>query len=154
MITLFRAINQTIMIVTNQLIQRLILNEFSKTLRFTQDSPIYPDVWTDYFEHINSIDTYRLDLILTPHRQSSSADLFKILSEGLQSFGSSPSEWRMASNGETIVAKLTFEELIRVALPLTNWWQNYLWKNNKHTADYKWLIELVGAFYYAADPKM
>jgi subtilisin family serine protease len=154
MITLFRAINQTIMIVTNQLIQRLILNEFSKTLRFTQDSPIYPDVWTDYFEHINSIDTYRLDLILTPHRQSSSANLFKVLSEGLQSFGSSPSEWRMASNGETIVAKLTFEELIRVALPLTNWWQNYLWKNNKHTADYKWLIELVGAFYYAADPKM
>jgi subtilisin family serine protease len=142
------------MIVTNQLIQRLILNEFNKTLRFTQDSPIYPDVWTDYFEHINSIDTYRLDLILTPHRQSSSANLFKVLSEGLQSFGSSPSEWRMASNGETIVAKLTFEELIRVALPLTNWWQNYLWKNNKHTADYKWLIELVGAFYYAADPKM
>jgi subtilisin family serine protease len=91
---------------------------------------------------------------LTPHRQSSSANLFKVLSEGLQSFGSSPSEWRMASNGETIVAKLTFEELIRVALPLTNWWQNYLWKNNKHTADYKWLIELVGAFYYAADPKM
>jgi subtilisin family serine protease len=142
------------MIITNELIQKLILNEFNKTLRFTQDSPIYPDVWTDYFEHINNIDTYRLDLILTPHRQSSSADLFKKLSEGLQSFGSSPAEWRMASNGETIVAKLTFEELIRVALPLTNWWQNYLWKNNKHTADYNWLIDLVGAFYYAADPKM
>ena len=52
----------------------------------------------------------------------------------------------IASNGDTVVLKLTFKELILVVLPLTKWWNDYLFRNGEPTDDLRWLKRLVGAF--------
>lgn len=140
--------------IDKDLIEKLIFNEFHQRTRFTQDSPVYPDVWMEYFEHLANLSSYRADLILTPHRQSSASELSMLLSQKLQQASGSSrngSKWRIATNGETIAACLTLKELLTIALPMTNWWQKYLWKNEKETADMMWLKELIGAIYFAKD---
>jgi serine protease AprX len=133
--------------------EALIFKTYSKSHRYTQDSPVYPDVWLDYFNNSSNIQNFRADLILIPHRQSSASELFQILQQNLEkrSSKSSSADWLLASNGETVAASLTLDELLSVALPLTNWWQNYLWKDGVSTADQVWLQELVGAIYYEND---
>lgn len=139
--------------IDNRFIENLIFKQFEKSIRFTQDSPVYPDVWLEYFTHAADID-YRADLILLPHRKSSAATLFKLLSERLSKIKSRSKDksWQMASTGESVVARLTLDELITVALPMTNWWQHYLWhKDGKPTEDQNWLKILVGALIYTRD---
>jgi serine protease AprX len=140
------------MAITREQFKELVFNSFSRNQRFTQDSPIYPDVWMEYFDHRFEIDNYRADLILLPHRQSTAAELFQTLNERLKRAERSGSnEWKMASNGETVAACLTLDELINVALPLTNWWHNYLWKKEKETPDLLWLQEVVGGILFKGE---
>ncbi|MBC7774936.1 MAG: hypothetical protein H7246_05805, partial [Phycisphaerae bacterium] len=131
-----------------RIIEMLVFNQFDNNPRFTQDSPVYPDVWMEYFNHVSNLDTYRVDLILTPHKQFNASDLLKEL---LLKLGRDDTKERfeIASNGDTVVVKLTFEELIRVVLPLSKWWKNDLFKNDEPTADLLWLRRLVGAFQLA-----
>lgn len=143
--------------VSSRLIEDLIFNRLQLTLRFTQDSPVYPDVWLEYYNNADRLATYRVDLILTPHKKSSAADLFKELTERIRNLdmvadGEDP---EIASSGDSVAAKLTLRELVTVALPLTNWWHNYLWdKKGEPTVDLKWLQELVGALHVAADENL
>lgn len=137
---------------SQQFIEKLIFMKLNSTTRFTQDSPVYPDVWMEYFLNAGNLKTFRCDLILTPHNDSSAAELFMILNykgSGLQY--ENKKNWQMASSGESVVAALTFHEMITIALPLTKWWHNYLWKGNKATPDQLWLIDIVGAILYAGE---
>ncbi|HEY0678155.1 MAG TPA: S8 family peptidase [Chitinophagaceae bacterium] len=137
-------------------IEKLVFMRYRSTTRFTQDSPVYPDVWMEFFEKADDILNYRMDLILTPHKDSSAAELFKVLSENLRksSPNTNPVDWKLASSGESVAAYLTFFEMINVALPLTKWWQKYLWtKENEPTEDLFWLQELVGAILAKRDPE-
>jgi hypothetical protein len=119
--------------------------------RFTQDSPIFPEVWSQYFllKNINK----RVDLIFTVHRSYSASILLTTLREKLRDYHSKYRVhrdfpvWSLASSGETIAGKLTFDELIHVALPLTSWWQNYLWKekDKKDTSQMAWFVDMVKA---------
>lgn len=133
---------------TERFLEKLIFMEFRNTTRFTQDSPVYPDVWMDYFKHSYELDVYRLDLILTPHNDSSAAELFMLLNQKKPKTAPRKKGWQLASSGETVVASLTFFEMIRFALPLTKWWHRYLWKQGKPTPDQDWLMELCGAILY------
>lgn len=128
-----------------KIIEILIFGKYDRSPRYTQDSPIYPDVWMEYFKHISMIDTYRVDLILTPHKKSSASELISELASPLDDAGILE-RFEIASNGDTVVAKMTFAELIHFALPLTNWWKNYLTIDGEFTDDYRWLARLVGAF--------
>ncbi|MEJ0106559.1 MAG: S8 family peptidase [Bacteroidota bacterium] len=137
--------------IDSKIIGQLIFKQVDNNPRFTQDSPVYPDVWMDYFENIAQLDSYRLDLILTPHRQASAALLLKKLLDQLNFENQNilfDSGVDVASNGDTVVAKLTFEEMISFVLPLTKWWKNYLVKNDRSTDDFQWLKRLVGAFIF------
>ena len=126
--------------------------------RFTQDSPVFPEVWAQYFL-INKKE--RVDLIFTPNRKYTASDLLINLRKGLREFSPkskflrNPPKWSLATSGETIAAKLTFEELIHVALPLTSWWNNYLWKKNdlKASEQKSWFIEIVKAITWYQDNK-
>src|SRR5690242_4451060 len=111
-----------------RLMEKLIFMQFHPTTRFTQDSPVYPDVWMEYFQHADELKTYRVDLILMPHKKSSAAELLKLLSAKVMDLHPKKEDWNwyMATTGESVVANLTFEELVGIALPLTNWWQHYL----------------------------
>ncbi len=168
--------------ITLQLMEKLIFIQFHPTTRFTQDSPVFPDVWMDYFNdpdkgNVKSLSSYRADIILTPHTKSNAAELLQKISKGIEY----PHDWSvkdkkgkvmmfsdehmdtedrlrqentdMATSGESVVAKLTLEELVKVGLPVTNWWHNYLWLNGKPTPHLLWLKQLVGALLYAFDPK-
>jgi subtilisin family serine protease len=139
------------MIPDARLIELLIFNKQPQAQRFTQDSPVYPDVWLDYYENRHDLKNHRADLILTPHRKSSAAELFQAFSQYsyTQSQAFTQTSWEMATNGETVVAKLTLLELVSIALPMTQWWQQYLLKNKEPTADYIWLMRLLGAIQFS-----
>ena len=143
------------MIINPGLIESLIFKKFQQTLRFTQDSPVFPDVWLAYFEQRKQLKKSRVDLILTPHKNSSASELFTALSHNLlrQEKPEETNGWQLATSGESVVACLTFEELILVALPMTQWWQTYLFKQGIPTEDYYWLIRLIGAILLSANTK-
>jgi len=142
------------MAVDLKLIEKLIFKGFANNVRFTQDSPIYPDVWLEYFDNAARINEYRADLILSPHRSSSAGELFKTLSERLGRNVAAPNTnpWEMASSGEFVVAKLTLYELVVIALPMTHWWQTSIWeKDGSPNKEHLWLRVLLGAILFAAD---
>jgi serine protease AprX len=94
--------------------------------RYTQDSPILPDVWMAYgvpergrYER----DDGRMDLLFTPHAESTAARVAAGLTQALERMDSSPGEARLGYSESYVVAALTLGELIRCALPLTEWWR-------------------------------
>ncbi|MDY7093838.1 MAG: S8 family serine peptidase [Acidobacteriota bacterium] len=105
--------------------------------RLTQDSPILPDVWVAYAKNPLA----RLDLLLTPHWGTSAGQLAKKLSDRLAQERDTEvweSGWasgnrnspRIAYTNTTVAVRLRFDELIRVVLPMTQWWEKYLWEDS------------------------
>ena len=84
--------------------------------RFTQDSPVLPEVWLRFAED----PAKRQDLLLTPHRDSSSAVLMSELDKRLD--GESRGEHGLAYNEGYVVAYLDFHQLVRSVVPLSEWW--------------------------------
>jgi len=115
-----------------------------KVRRFTQDSPVLPDVWLEYAKEGD--DATRLasrgdekepfplvKLLLTPYRQAATGELRSILRKRLEAERKSKA-WRafghdaeplprVVYNQSTVAAILYFEDLIRVVLPMTEWWE-------------------------------
>ncbi|HEX2223303.1 MAG TPA: S8 family serine peptidase [Thermoanaerobaculia bacterium] len=99
--------------------------------RFTQDSPVMPDVWLAYGENPRA----RVDLLLTPHIRSSAGELYAKVWQRLREETAKP-HWQgrhdpaeqadLAYNQSTVGARLTFDELLRVVVPLSGWWQKYV----------------------------
>jgi len=143
--------------IDRQFFESLLFKRHQPVQRFTQDSPVYPSVWLEYFDHRSEIKTYRADLLLTPHNKSSAAELFQILSQRLRrrkniEFPDHDPKWEMATNGESVVAKLTLQELAGVVLPLTPWWiNNRVEKASRQNDNFHWFRQLVGAIYYKGD---
>ena len=113
------------------------------TQRFTQDSPILPEVWDKYVRKAPR----SADVLLNPHRRSSPGVLRQELAKRFDAEAESPENsevrtlslnWRfppmrrarrsMVQNESYVVARLWLDELIRVALPLTKWWWEYVWR--------------------------
>jgi len=105
--------------------------------RFTQDSPILPDVWLAYAKEpedgTDPSDPFpAVKLLLTPFREASAGDVRRELLARLRQERET-AEWkafhhpveplpRVAYNLTTVAATLYFEDLIRVVLPMTDWW--------------------------------
>src|SRR6266700_5168894 len=114
-------------------IEELIYGKPEQQRRCTQDFPILPEVWIAYAEHPNA----RIELLLTPHTRSDAATLTRALRDRLTAEGPAlkayrdmhpPAEGlsprpRILFNESVVFADFTFEELIRVAMPLTDWWR-------------------------------
>jgi len=111
--------------------------------RFTQDSPVLPDVWIEYAKGADEATrltspTDRDDpfppvkLLLTPYREAKAGDVCKAIRERLKieraaeqwrAFGHRPEPVpRVVYNQSSVAATLYFEDLIRVVLPMTEWW--------------------------------
>ena len=107
-------------------LERMIQRALRST-RFTQDSPVMPDVWIAY-----GLRGGALDLLLTPHWQTGSVGLAGALHARLgggprRVDGADPARAAaIAVTQSTIAASLTLEELVRAALPLSRWWHEYL----------------------------
>jgi serine protease AprX len=100
--------------------------------RFTQDFPILPDVWIEYGK---APDT-RVEVLLTPHNESDAPRMARALRARLESdrkmaekgrgrktAGAGKERPRVLFNESVVLASLSFRELLRDAVPLTNWWQ-------------------------------
>jgi serine protease AprX len=124
--------------------------------RFTQDSPILPDVWLEYAKPRDErtdrlaaeIDPGSKDpfppvkLLLTPFRDTHTGDIQRELRKRLDDERKKP-EWKafkhsprapkqVVYNQSTVAARLYFEDLIRAVLPMTDWW---------HRLDELWRLE-------------
>jgi serine protease AprX len=98
--------------------------------RFTQDSPVLPDVWMEY----GAKPTRQIDLLLNPYKDGAPGKLCDILIARLEDPSTRQREQHendpqrnregreAAYNQSTIAVRLYFDELIQVALPMTNWW--------------------------------
>jgi hypothetical protein len=97
-----------------------------KGRRFTQDSPVLPDVWIEYGMRPGE----RVDLLLTPHSEGFASELGHAIRERTESRDVArtdrPNEARIAYNESYVVAELDFDELVQVALPLTQWWRRHV----------------------------
>ena len=106
--------------------------------RFTQDSPILPEVWLTAGVEYCLDDNVRVDLLLTPHRDRTAADLGVELRQRLKAVrpDALPVDeeggndrlitrpvWTLSVSQTAVAVSLTLDELILVALPLTPWWQ-------------------------------
>lgn len=104
-------------------------------LRFTQDSPVLPDVWAEYAARPD----HPVDLLLTPFQARGStslgpARLAAVLEASLQGGAGRTKGFHRAGNSDhliavnqtTVAARLWFDELVRVVLPLSSWWQSRL----------------------------
>jgi serine protease AprX len=102
--------------------------------RFVQESPILPDVWFGYAED----PLQKKDLLLTPYGAVSSGELSqrvraRTVEERKKTIwknrhGDSEKPALVIYNQSTVLASLWFDELIRVVLPLSDWWIKHVIK--------------------------
>ncbi len=140
--------------------------------RFTQDSPVLPDVWLEYAKQpadqpesraLAAPDTAPsleplppLKLLLTPFREVAAGEVCRVVRERLpierrtpswRAFGHEPAPPRVAYNQSTVAAMLHFEDLIRVVLPMTRWWgrltKDWKVKDIQSEASQKWLAQAI-----------
>lgn len=115
-------------------IEELIYGKQEQQRRFTQDFPILPDVWIAYAEQPNE----RIELLLTPHSRSDAATLTRALRQRLRDESPAVENYRLwysrrtgrylpppriLFNESVVFSDFTFGELIRLAMPLTDWWR-------------------------------
>lgn len=103
--------------------------------RFTQDSPVLPDVWIQFgMAHLESSVPERVDVLLVPHRDSSVGSLSLEVRKGLDHDHQNLSKQKKLPSADAsiaylqsaVAARLTFEELVGVILPLSEWWQTMI----------------------------
>src|SRR4051794_5407359 len=87
--------------------------------RYTQDSPIFADVWKAYRGHALE----RQDLLLEPHHRAPAGVLARAIADRLPALAK---EHRLAYAGEYVSAELTLPELIGAVLPLSTWWRSLM----------------------------
>src|SRR5688572_25239840 len=151
--------------ITREQLEDLIYRQDGLT-RFTQDSPVLPDVWFEFGKNPNS----RIDLLLNPHFEASPGRVAQVVEQRLEAEQKSKTASKfkcddqrapdIAYNQSTVVVRLCFHELVRVVLPLTPWWKRYVWTDNgrflkQFLSDKKTRQALAGAIAGAtADPLM
>ena len=88
--------------------------------RFTQDSPVLPDVWIRYGEKPGQAQ----QLLFTPRFGSTAGLVSKLVRGGVEAMRDGECISAEISYNQTYVAaNLDIDELVRVVLPMTRWWQ-------------------------------
>jgi serine protease AprX len=99
--------------------------------RFTQDSPILPDVWEAY----RKAPTEPQDLLISPHIDARSGLLAQDLRDGLKAFREKHPDGeaarvrqaaRVAHMPGLVAANLYIDELLRLVLTRTPWWRRHI----------------------------
>jgi len=87
--------------------------------RFTQDSPILPDVWIEYAKD----PTKSLDLLCTPHIECSAGQVCQYLNGvfGRQHHGNGKNH-HLAYNQSAVVGSFELRDLVAFIMPLSDWW--------------------------------
>src|SRR5690349_2464487 len=105
-------------------IEELFYGRPEQQRRFTQDFPILPDVWMKF----GANPAERVELLLSPHNESTAGAAAKALRARIaREMTSGGERWKAAHpdgqkprvlfNESVVLARLSFWELLRVALP-------------------------------------
>ena len=90
--------------------------------RQLQDSPILGDVWLAYAADPAAIQ----DLLVTPHKLATAAQVARHVSGGLEQTRIDKRQRSQVAYLQGIVAaRLYLDELLRVIVPLTQWWEDH-----------------------------
>jgi hypothetical protein len=104
-----------------------LLFQVGEQRRWIQDSPVLPNVW----EAFAARPAGRVDLLITPHRgvrPSRLADRIRRAVDG-EAAAASPSDTdhpAIAFNQTLVVARLTFNELIKCVVPMSKWFERHI----------------------------
>jgi hypothetical protein len=95
--------------------------------RFTQDSPVLPDVWIRYVEAPDDPQ----HLLLTPHFSATAGEIggalrVRLLARPGERRSAGSQRPRIAYNEAYVATELYFDELVRLVLPMTQWWRRYV----------------------------
>jgi serine protease AprX len=116
---------------TDEELRHFVLGTFGQG-RWTQDSPIVPDVWIAFIrqaEHLahnilrggeGAVDQ-TVDLLITPWTGALPGEIARTLRAQLSA--DQARNARIATSSSRVVARLDFEALVRFVVPMTGWWQ-------------------------------
>jgi len=119
-------------------IEELLYGKPNEERRFTQDFPILPDVWIAYAANPGR----RVSLLLTPHHRADAASMAQALRERI---GAGENVPRLIYNEAVAMAELSFGEMLRLALPLTDWWAGMPDGPDLSSPRLRRFVEVVGA---------
>lgn len=111
------------MTVSSRALVELVLLGPMNDRRQLQDSPVLGDVWIAYA--VNPADA--IDLLITPHKTRPAGPVAMLIAEQVRELslkrikGQEP---KVAYLQGLVAAKLFFEELLRVIVPMTYWWND------------------------------
>ncbi len=102
-----------------------VIDEAFGRRRWLQHSPISPDVWEAFLEDdgLGLDPDRRCDLLLTAGSGSEPGLIARALRDAIKYLPATPSQPEIAANANSVVARLTLQELVCAAAPLTAWWQ-------------------------------
>ena len=106
---------------TSRAFVELVLLGPTNDRRQLQDSPVLGDVWIAYAKKPSAA----IDLLITPHRTAPAGPVAKCISDrikGLKMERKDDESSKIAYLQGLVAAKLFFEELLRVVVPMTTWW--------------------------------
>jgi serine protease AprX len=113
--------------VTRDAVDRILASIAGR--RFTQDSPILPDVWLTFALSPDE----QHDVLITPHLNARAGqialELRAAVNRSRETRPDAPiTSVQIAHMPGIIAARLYFDELIRFVLPRTPWWRTKTWK--------------------------
>ena len=103
--------------------------------RYTQDSPVLPDVWHAFGQDPDGC----VDLLLAPHIKASAGRVGAVVrgrlleDRGRSKEGCSSQAPQAVYNQFHVVVHCRFDELVRLILPLTHWWPYHV---GEHRQDF------------------
>lgn len=110
------------MIVSSRALVELILLGPSNDRRQLQDSPVLGDVWIAYA--VKPADA--IDLLITPYKTQPAGPVAVRIAEQVREVGvgrEKGQEAQVAYLQGLVAARLFFEEVLRVLVPMTQWWR-------------------------------
>lgn len=110
------------MSVSSRALVEFVLLGPSNDRRQLQDSPILGDVWVEFATKPAGL----VDLLISPHRSFAAGPVAKEVANRLRTLGTkrvATQEAHVAYLQGFVAARLYFDDLLRVIVPMTSWWQ-------------------------------
>src|SRR5262245_33305250 len=112
------------MAVTSRAVVEFVLLGPTHDRRQLQDSPILGDVWAEFASKPNAA----VDLLISPNKTEPAGPVATALARRLRDLKMPPhppgQEAHVAYLQAIVAARLFFDELLRVVVPMTMWWQD------------------------------
>lgn len=109
--------------VSSRALVELVLLGPTNDRRQLQDSPVLGDVWVAYAVKPAAA----IDLLITPHKSAPAGPVAKLIADQIRAMKmkrSKNEESKIAYLQGLVAAKLFFEELLQVIVPMTQWWND------------------------------